>query len=65
VASQSAERGNWLAAILLRVGIGFPLQFEQTSCGMPISTISQWQTPIATTNHRTIFQQEMQGSYQP
>jgi hypothetical protein len=42
VGSQSADGRNWLAAILLIAGIGFALQFEQISGGVPISNISQW-----------------------
>jgi hypothetical protein len=40
-ASQSADRGNRLIAMLLIAGISFPLQFERIISVMPFSTISQ------------------------
>jgi hypothetical protein len=38
--SQSADSGNWLAAILLIAGINFPLKFERINGGMLIFTIN-------------------------
>jgi hypothetical protein len=42
-ASKSADSGNWLAAILLIVGLSFPLQFKQIGSMVPMSAVSQWQ----------------------
>jgi hypothetical protein len=38
--SQSADSGNWLAAILLIAEINFPLKFERIYGGMLIFTIN-------------------------
>jgi hypothetical protein len=64
VTSQSADNGNWLAAIMLIAGISFPLQFERNSSSLLIFGISQWQEAIATTKHRAGFQLEMRENYQ-
>jgi hypothetical protein len=48
--SQSADSGNWLAAILLIVGISFLLEFKQISSSMPISLSANDRKPIAATN---------------
>jgi hypothetical protein len=62
VASQSAYSGNWFALVLLIAGISFPLQFERTSSGIPISAISQWREVHCRYKTQNQFPA---GNYQP